>query len=209
MSTGASAKIEVTYQPSGKTVRVPGGTTLFNAAHWAGLPIASTCGGRGTCGKCSVQILEGESELSLADYRHLADQLEDGWRLSCQCPINGPMTVDVPRLMKMPKAATMGVGRFVLLEPNVVKLFLELVGEMPVVGQRQLGLALEDLDAALPTGAASAAGRFDRQPGPVCGVEQGRPARHANGLAARQVGDLDLRAGAGTHQTDAASSSAR
>ena len=36
------------------------------------------------------------------------------------------MTVDVPRLMKMPKAATMGVGRFVLLEPNVVKLFLEL-----------------------------------------------------------------------------------
>jgi uncharacterized 2Fe-2S/4Fe-4S cluster protein (DUF4445 family) len=28
--------------------------------------------------------------------------------------------------MKMPKAATMGVGRFVLLEPNVVKLYLEL-----------------------------------------------------------------------------------
>jgi uncharacterized 2Fe-2S/4Fe-4S cluster protein (DUF4445 family) len=36
------------------------------------------------------------------------------------------MTVDVPRLLTMPKAATMGVGRFVLLEPNVVKLFLEL-----------------------------------------------------------------------------------
>ena len=77
---------------------MPGGTTLFNAAHWAGLPIESTCGGRGTCGKCSVQILDGEAELSLADYRHLADKLEDGWRLSCQCPINGPMTVDVPRL---------------------------------------------------------------------------------------------------------------
>ena len=38
-----------------------------------------------------------------------AGKLEDGWRLSCQCPITGPMTVDVPRLMKMPKAATMGV----------------------------------------------------------------------------------------------------
>jgi uncharacterized 2Fe-2S/4Fe-4S cluster protein (DUF4445 family) len=120
------AKVEVTYLPSGKSVRVPAGTTLFNAAHWAGLPIESTCGGRGTCGKCGVQVLEGEAELSLADYRHLADKLEDGWRLSCQCPIQGPMTVDVPRLMKMPKAATMGVGRFVLLEPNVVKLYLEL-----------------------------------------------------------------------------------
>ena len=28
----------------------------------------------------------------------------------------------MPRLMNMPKAATMGVGRFVLLEPNVAKL---------------------------------------------------------------------------------------
>jgi uncharacterized 2Fe-2S/4Fe-4S cluster protein (DUF4445 family) len=119
-------KVEVTYLPSEKKVRVPEGTTLFNAAHWAGLPIESTCGGRGTCGKCGVKVLEGEAELSLADYRHLPDKLDEGWRLSCQCPINGPMTVEVPRLMKMPKAATMGVGRFVLLEPNVVKRYFEL-----------------------------------------------------------------------------------
>jgi uncharacterized 2Fe-2S/4Fe-4S cluster protein (DUF4445 family) len=123
---GSGAKVEVTYLPSGKAVRVPGGTTLFNAAHWAGLPIESTCGGRGTCGKCGVRVIEGDAELSLADYRHLAGKLDEGWRLSCQCPITGPMTVEVPRLLKMPKAATMGVGRFVLLEPNVAKLYLEL-----------------------------------------------------------------------------------
>ena len=58
---------------------------MFNAAHWAGLPIESTCGGRGTCGKCSVQVLEGHFERTLADYRHLSDeQLDEGWRLSCQ-----------------------------------------------------------------------------------------------------------------------------
>ena len=119
-------KVEVTYQPSGKTVRVPEGTTLFNAAHWAGLPIESTCGGRGTCGKCGVKVLSGHVERSLADYRHLNDQLDEGWRLSCQAGITEDTECDVPRLMKMPKAATMGVGRFVLLEPNVVKIFLEL-----------------------------------------------------------------------------------
>jgi uncharacterized 2Fe-2S/4Fe-4S cluster protein (DUF4445 family) len=123
---GSGPKVEVTYLPSGKSVRVPGGTTLFNAAHWAGLPIESTCGGRGTCGKCGVRVMEGTAEVSPADHRHLADKLDDGWRLSCQATITGPMTVEVPRLMKMPKAATMGVGRFVLLEPNVVKLYLEL-----------------------------------------------------------------------------------
>ncbi len=119
-------KVEVTYRPSGKTATVPAGTTLFNAAHWAGLPIESTCGGRGTCGKCGVRVMEGEAELAPADYRHLDGKLEDGWRLSCQCPANEDMVVDVPRLMTTPKAATMGVGRFVLLEPNVVKLVLDL-----------------------------------------------------------------------------------
>ena len=149
MTTGGTgAKIEVTYLPSGKTVRVPGGTTLFNAAHWAGLPIESTCGGRGTCGKCGVKVLEGEAELSLADYRHLADKLEDGWRLSCQCPINEPMTVDVPRLMKMPKAATMGVGRFVLLEPNVVKLYLELPPPSLEDHRSHLGRVMDAIEEA-------------------------------------------------------------
>jgi uncharacterized 2Fe-2S/4Fe-4S cluster protein (DUF4445 family) len=119
-------KIEVTYLPSERRVRVPAGTTLFNAAHWAGLSPESTCGGRGTCGKCGVKVLEGPTEASPADHRHLADRLEEGWRLSCQCPIESPMTVEVPRLMKMPKAATMGVGRFVLLEPNVVKRHFDL-----------------------------------------------------------------------------------
>ena len=119
-------KVEVTYQPSGKTVRVPEGTTLFNAAHWAGLPIESTCGGRGTCGKCGVKVLSGHIERALADYRHLGDRLDEGWRLSCQAEITEDTECEVPRLMKMPKAATMGVGRFVLLEPNVVKLYLEL-----------------------------------------------------------------------------------
>ena len=105
---------------------MPAGTTVFNAAHWAGLPIESTCGGRGTCGKCGVRVIDGEAEPTPADHRHLADKLDDGWRLSCQCLIIGPMTVEVPRIHQMPKAATMGVGRFVLLEPNVVKVHLEL-----------------------------------------------------------------------------------
>lgn len=119
-------KFEVTYLPSGVTARVPGGTTVFNAAHWAGLPIDSTCGGRGTCGKCGVKVVSGTAERTLADYRHLTADLDDGWRLSCQCVIGDDMVVEVPRLLRTPKAATMGVGRFVLLEPNVHKAVLDI-----------------------------------------------------------------------------------
>jgi uncharacterized 2Fe-2S/4Fe-4S cluster protein (DUF4445 family) len=120
-------KLAVEYLPSGTTARVPEGTTLFNAAHWAGLPIESTCGGRGTCGKCKVRMLTRAAEPTPADHRHLATQeIEDGWRLSCQTSIVEDVQAEVPRPMRTPKAATMGVGRFVMLEPNVRKLVLAL-----------------------------------------------------------------------------------
>src|SRR5215217_2647743 len=113
-----ATKLETRYLPSDTVAHVPAGTTLFHAANWAGLPIESTCGGRGTCGKCKVRVLEGLAEPTPADQRHLADgDLDDGWRLSCQAEASTDTTCDVPALLRTPKAATMGVGRFVLLEP--------------------------------------------------------------------------------------------
>ena len=121
-------KLEVVYQPFGKSTRVPPGTTLFSAAHWIGLPIDSTCGGRGTCGKCKVQILEGSSEITTADRKQLrAVELDEGWRLSCQAKVYQDTAVNVPELLRVPKAATMGVNRLVLLDPNVRKVYVELI----------------------------------------------------------------------------------
>jgi uncharacterized 2Fe-2S/4Fe-4S cluster protein (DUF4445 family) len=61
----------------------------------------------------------------------VSEGLDEGWRLSCQCEVAEDMVVDVPRAMTVPKAATMGVGRFVLLEPNAVKHLLTL--EAPTI----------------------------------------------------------------------------
>ena len=36
------------------------------------------------------------------------------------------MTCEVPQLLRVPKAATMGLGRLVILDPNVRKVYLEL-----------------------------------------------------------------------------------
>jgi uncharacterized 2Fe-2S/4Fe-4S cluster protein (DUF4445 family) len=120
-------KLEVTYQPFDRTTRVPPGTTLFSAAHWIGLPIDSTCGGRGTCGKCKVRVLEGASEVTTADHRLLRkDEVENGWRLSCQARIYEDMICEVPQLLRVPKAATMGLSRLVIIDPNVRKVYLEL-----------------------------------------------------------------------------------
>ncbi len=118
-------KLEVAFRPFDKQTRVPEGTTLFNAAHWIGLPIESTCGGRGTCGKCKVQVLAGDVEVDPADRRWFSEaELAEGWRLACEAEIYGDAECFVPELMQVPKAATMGMSRFVLLEPNVHKVHL-------------------------------------------------------------------------------------
>ena len=117
---------EVTYLPSGKTTRVPDGTSLFSAAHWIGLPIESSCGGRGTCGKCKVKIV-GDAEVTDADHRELSpEELAEGWRLSCTLRVSADTVCDVPEVMSRPKAATMGLHRMVVLEPNVVRVPLTL-----------------------------------------------------------------------------------
>jgi uncharacterized 2Fe-2S/4Fe-4S cluster protein (DUF4445 family) len=121
-------KLEVTYLPFDRSTRVPPGTTLFSAAHWIGLPIDSTCGGRGTCGKCKVRVLGNPPEVTTADHRQLRqDEIDDGWRLSCQARIYEDIRCEVPQLLRVPKAATMGLGRLVILDPNVRKVYFELV----------------------------------------------------------------------------------
>jgi uncharacterized 2Fe-2S/4Fe-4S cluster protein (DUF4445 family) len=120
-------KYQVTFLPKSLVTHVPEGTTIFNAANWAGLPIDSTCGGRGTCGKCKVKILQGANSKSDADCRFIspADSAE-GWRLSCRSAVHSDSIVDVPRMMTAPKAALLGYGRHVFLDPNVHKIYLRL-----------------------------------------------------------------------------------
>ncbi len=120
-------KHSVTFRPQNVTTHAPEGTTLFNAANWTGLAIDSTCGGRGTCGKCKVRLLQGAHAATEADQRFLpAAELADGWRLSCQAAVHAPCVVEVPRLMTSPQAALLGYGRHVLLAPNVGKVYLQL-----------------------------------------------------------------------------------
>ena len=46
----------VTFLPEGKTVDVPEGTTISNAAISAGVKIKLPCAGNGRCGKCIVEV---------------------------------------------------------------------------------------------------------------------------------------------------------
>jgi uncharacterized 2Fe-2S/4Fe-4S cluster protein (DUF4445 family) len=126
-AAGGPVRVDLRFEPSGRQVRVPAGVSVFDAASWNGIAIDSTCGGHGTCKKCKVRMLDGAAAPSALDIRAFSpDELRDGWRLACRVLADGDARIDVPPLATRPKAATVGVGRQVILRPAVQKRYLEL-----------------------------------------------------------------------------------
>jgi uncharacterized 2Fe-2S/4Fe-4S cluster protein (DUF4445 family) len=122
-----TGRVRVRFSPAEREVRVPPGVTVFDAASWNGIAIDSTCGGHGTCKKCKVQVLDGSVPVSRLDLRAFSpEQVRDGWRLACLAPANRDLRIAVPPLVTRPKAATVGVGRQVILRPAIQKRYVEL-----------------------------------------------------------------------------------
>ncbi len=123
--------IAVTFQPAGKTIHILPGTTILEAAGRVGLTIQTPCGGKGTCGKCRVQITAGADEATGADASAFtADELAAGWRLACANVFSADATIHVPedsllsdqhRILTDTAEATSDS-----IEPAVVKTYVEL-----------------------------------------------------------------------------------
>jgi uncharacterized 2Fe-2S/4Fe-4S cluster protein (DUF4445 family) len=147
----ASSGAEV--PPTQRGVRVPPGVTVFDSASWNGIAIDSTCGGHGTCHKCKVRV-EPAGGSGVPVTRHdrrtfSPEQLADGWRLACLVQATRNLAVEVPPLTTRPKAATVGVGRQVILRPALQKRYVEL-DEATLADQRtdlaRLTDAITDLE---------------------------------------------------------------
>jgi len=136
---------------SQKTITVPTGVSAFDAASWNGIGIDSTCGGYGTCKKCRIKVTEGDVEPSKLDFRAFtATEIKEGWRLACLVRTAKDISVDVPALTTRPKAATVGVGRQVILRPAVQKRYIEL--EEPSLSDQRTDIvrifdAVDDIEA--------------------------------------------------------------
>jgi ferredoxin len=87
----------IRFQPSGRTLRVPRGTTLLDAARRAGLPMASACGADGLCARCGVQVLAGagaltpETEMERRQKRR--NRIDPELRLACRAAVAGDLEV--------------------------------------------------------------------------------------------------------------------
>jgi len=91
-------ELKVTFQPSGRSVYVLSGTVLLEAIGRAGIILQTPCGGRGTCGKCKVKIMNGECSPSAAGTQALSsEQIQQGFRLACQTHVENNLVIEIPR----------------------------------------------------------------------------------------------------------------
>ncbi len=100
----------IVFTPSGKRGRFALGTPVLQAARALGVDIDSVCGGRAICGRCQVNVGEGEfakhgitsSVSHLSEFSQVEERYErlrgliSGRRLSCQTKLLGDVVIDVP-----------------------------------------------------------------------------------------------------------------
>ncbi len=113
----------VDFQPVGKRVEVSPGATLLDAAHAAGIQLASICGGHGHCGRCRLTVLDGDAgQPGEADRGFLSrEELVGGQRLACQTRAVGDGRVHVPRasLVTAQRLQVAGAARDIGVEAAV------------------------------------------------------------------------------------------
>ena len=67
-----------------KTILVKEGESLLDAFIRQEIYISAPCGGKGRCGKCGIQVLNGNTWISDEDKKiYSEEELDAGWRLSC------------------------------------------------------------------------------------------------------------------------------
>jgi uncharacterized 2Fe-2S/4Fe-4S cluster protein (DUF4445 family) len=91
-------RVSVDLEPIGRRAQVDPALTLLDAAQSAGVELAAVCGGAGSCGKCRVQLIEGELSPPTPDELDLFDESElaAGYRLACQARPLTDVKVDIP-----------------------------------------------------------------------------------------------------------------
>ena len=83
-----------------KQAAVAHGTPLFEAVRRAGIPLGSSCRGKGICGWCRLQVLQGAEALSRLGKKEqeVLGRFDAGpdERVACLARVQGPVTVTTP-----------------------------------------------------------------------------------------------------------------
>ena len=123
----ADVSITINDDPD-KAIVTPSGNTLLNTLAMHQIYIPSACGGKGTCGVCKAEVLEGGGALLPTETSHISrGEARRGVRLACQVKVKQDMKIEVePEIFNVRKWQCR-----VRSNHNVATFIKELVLELP------------------------------------------------------------------------------
>ena len=122
-----SGNVTITINDKDK-ISVPQGSSLLSTLGDAGVHLSSACGGKGSCGQCKCQVVNGGGEIIDVEKAHFSrKQIKENYRLACQVKVKGDMDVKVPD-------SVLGVKEYectVVSNKNVASFIKEFIVALP------------------------------------------------------------------------------
>lgn len=92
----ASGQVKIDINDGAKVLDVAAGGSLLATLGEGGVHLSSACGGKGSCGQCKIQVLEGGGDMLPTEAVHFSrKQIKDHWRLGCQVKVKQDLKLAV------------------------------------------------------------------------------------------------------------------
>ena len=97
-----TCKITVEKDGEESSIEVEGGQPLLSYLIDAGVEISSSCGGKGTCGYCKVQVPEGGGQILPTEEIFMSRaELARDMRLACQLKVKNDVKIVIPNYLEI------------------------------------------------------------------------------------------------------------
>ncbi len=124
----SSGPVKIDINDGDKVLEVTAGSTLLSTLGDKGIFLPSACGGKGACGQCKCQVIEGGGSILPTETGFFnRRQILDHWRLGCQVKVKEDMKIKVP-------ASVLSIKKWeceVVSNHNVATFIKEFVVKLP------------------------------------------------------------------------------
>ncbi len=123
-----SGKVTISINDGAKVLETMSGSTLLNTLSNNKIFVPSACGGKGSCGVCTLKVIEGGGAILPTELSHVSrGEAREGVRLSCQVKVKQDMQIEVePEVLDVRKWTCK-----VRSNRNVATFIKELILELP------------------------------------------------------------------------------
>ncbi|MBQ9201908.1 MAG: NADH:ubiquinone reductase (Na(+)-transporting) subunit F [Bacteroidales bacterium] len=123
-----AGNVKISINGGEQEIETPMGGSLLSSLSNNGIFLPSACGGKGSCGMCKCQVLEGAGEMLPTEKGFFSrQQQQNNWHLGCQVKVRSDIKVKVPE-------SVLGVKEWectVLSNKNVATFIKEFIVELP------------------------------------------------------------------------------